>query len=123
MRETKLKYASIAVVGAIIVAVAASALVRVYIRGHDDSKAKRPGAKLFREKGCVQCHYADRRESIVGPGLADILQRDKLPSSGRDATRENIRRQLNDPIDRMPSYEDRLTQREMRLLLDYLQEL
>jgi mono/diheme cytochrome c family protein len=120
MRETKLKYTSIAVVAVVVVAVAASALVRLYVGGQEPAKEQSPGAKLFREKGCVQCHLTDKREPLAGPGLKDILQREKLPSSGRAATRENVRRQLNNPIDRMPSYKDRLSEGEMRLLLDYL---
>jgi len=81
------------------------------------------GARLFREKGCVQCHHPDRRAEKTGPGLLGLLSRETLPASGRPATRENVRRQLLDPLSGMPSCEGRLTGEEIESLLRYLESL
>lgn len=122
MRRTRLTYTTGAMVLAILIVVAATSLMRIRDRP-DRTQNEAEGAALFQEQGCAQCHYADRTEQRIGPGLEGLLRREELPASGEPATRENVRRQLLDPHDRMPSYEDRLTENEMRLLLDYLETL
>jgi mono/diheme cytochrome c family protein len=122
MRRTLLTYTTGAVVLAILIVVAASAFMRMRDR-LDRVAHETEGAALFQEKGCIQCHDPDRTTQRIGPGLEGLLRREELPASGEPATRENVRKQLLDPHDRMPSYEDRLTENEMRLLLDYLETL
>lgn len=60
------------------------------------------GHELFQSKGCVQCHYTDSRKTKVGPGLKGLSPRDRLPVSGREVTKENVRRQLKTPYGDMP---------------------
>jgi len=79
------------------------------------------GAALFEQKGCVGCHFTDSTARKVGPGLQGLFQREKLPASGKPVTDENIRGQLHDPFQRMPSFD--LTEEEMRGLLAYLKTL
>ena len=68
---------------------------------------------------CAGCHHADREETIVGPGLRGILKREKLPSSGRPATAENVRAQILSPYLTMPSFKD-LSPQDLADLLAYL---
>ena len=94
----------------------------------DDGDAKgddgvAAGQALFQSEGCGQCHYSDRTENKIGPGLKGLLDRETLSLSGWPATRENVRRQIVDPYDSMPSYEDRLDEAQMGRLLDYLATL
>jgi cytochrome c len=122
MRRTRLTYTTGAVVLVILIVVAASAFMRIRERpGRIPREAE--GAALFEEQGCMHCHYPDRTEQRIGPGLEGLFRREQLLSTGEPATRENVRRQLLDPRGRMPSYEGRLTEDEMRLLLDYLETL
>lgn len=79
------------------------------------------GKNLFDEK-CRFCHVTNSTETIVGPGLKGILKKDKLPVSGRPATPENIIRQFNKPVNRMPSFEY-LTDSEVSDILAYLNTL
>ena len=79
------------------------------------------GAVIFNGK-CSSCHYADKEENKNGPGLKNILKMEKLPSSGRPANIENIRRQLFTPFLAMPSFKS-LSERELADLLVYLKTL
>lgn len=76
------------------------------------------GAALFADK-CSFCHYADSEEAKIGPGLKNILKREKLPYSGRPANPDNIKKQLKTPIFSMPSFAA-LSEQEIADLLAYL---
>jgi cytochrome c2 len=79
------------------------------------------GAVLFKSK-CSSCHYADKEENKQGPGLKNILKREKLPSSGRPANVENIKKQLKRPFLVMPSFTS-LSEQEIADLIAYLKNL
>jgi mono/diheme cytochrome c family protein len=133
MRSVKLNRTSLAVAAVVVALVAAGAWLRVRGGGEEPAppaegqteaqKQAARGETLFAEKGCANCHDADASETGIGPGLKDVLDAETLPSSGRPATRENIRRQFNEPYDSMPSYEDRLSEEETEQLLAYMETL
>lgn len=79
------------------------------------------GAALFKSL-CSSCHHADKEERKLGPGLKNILKKEKLPSSGKPVNIENIRRQLRTPFLTMPSFKS-LSDRELADLLAYLEIL
>jgi mono/diheme cytochrome c family protein len=79
------------------------------------------GKRLFEDK-CSACHDPYHRETIVGPGLRDLLKRSSLPVSGRPATPENVRRQLREPFEKMPSFAY-LSDEEVADLLAFLDTL
>ncbi len=93
-----------------------SALSSPVLEGETDK-----GAALFKSK-CATCHYADREESKHGPGLKNLLKRDRLPASQRPATVENILLQLEKPFRVMPSFSS-LSEQETADLLSYLKIL
>ena len=76
------------------------------------------GATLYAGK-CASCHYADSEEPLFGPGLANLLNNDCLPTSGRPATLENVKSQLLKPYRSMPAFAT-LTEQDMGDLLAYL---
>jgi mono/diheme cytochrome c family protein len=76
------------------------------------------GATLFDSK-CSFCHYADRTDTKLGPGL----KRETLPVSGRPATPENIERQLLTPYQNMPAVGKSLSSQEIKDLVAYLKTL
>ncbi len=77
------------------------------------------GRALFL-RNCAGCH---------GPGasgtrqLAGLFEMERLASSGRPVTRENVSAQLLDPVGAMPSFRGRLSEAEISALLDYLETL
>jgi cytochrome c2 len=79
------------------------------------------GSSFF-NANCLSCHYPDRYDNKLGPGLKDLLKREKLPHSGRRANAENIRQQLIRPILTMPSFAN-LTDQEKADLIAYLKTL
>jgi mono/diheme cytochrome c family protein len=76
------------------------------------------GRALFESK-CGFCHYADRADSKLGPGLKGVLAGEKLPASGRPATPANVKNQLLTPYRSMPSF-DALSEQEIEDLIAYL---
>jgi cytochrome c553 len=80
------------------------------------------GAALF-IKHCSSCHYAESEEKRLGPGLKGLLQKDKLPHSGRPSTIENIKQQLLRPFLSMPSFANKLSEQDLADLLAYLKTL
>jgi hypothetical protein len=76
------------------------------------------GEAIYREK-CILCHDPNSLEPIAGRGHQDILQRERLPVSGRPATPENIARQLRDPYKKMPPFPD-LTREQVEDIIAYL---
>jgi len=79
------------------------------------------GASLFKDK-CSGCHFSDKEEKKIGPGLKKILKKAKLPSSGRPANFENILKQLKSPILSMPAFPS-LSAQELTGLKVYLKSL
>ena len=79
------------------------------------------GSDLF-ARNCASCHYSDREDKKLGPGLKGLFQNDRLPLSGRAATEENVRRQMISPFRSMPSFGS-LTPQEVADLIAYLKTL
>jgi uncharacterized membrane protein len=79
------------------------------------------GASLFNQN-CSACHYSDRAETKVGPGLEGILKGGRLLVSGRPATVESVRDQLITPYKAMPSFAH-LSEEELAALIAFLKSL
>jgi mono/diheme cytochrome c family protein len=84
-------------------------------------KLVRKGAEYF-AKNCLDCHYVDRTQSKIGPGLKGLFERKTLPASGRPVTEENILEQLKNPVNVMPAYPD-LTEEAFLALMAYLKNI
>ncbi len=81
------------------------------------------GKELFETAGCSQCHFTDSVKTKIGPGLKGLFGGTKLPVSHRPVSEENVRRQLNDPYENMPSFAERLTSDERAQVISYLKTL
>lgn len=79
------------------------------------------GAAFF-VQNCAMCHYIDRTDTRIGPGLKDLFQQGKLPISGKPVTEDSIKSQLKTPVDRMPAFAD-ITEEELGALIEYLKTL
>ncbi len=128
MRETLLKRTSILIAGLLLACAAGLGIVRNTLTAPQGPEARlsekaAQGAELFRDKGCSGCHNIASTRSKIGPGLKDLFDREQLPASGRPVTEENIRLQLIDPYENMPSFADRLTRRDRTRIISYLKTL
>jgi mono/diheme cytochrome c family protein len=79
------------------------------------------GALIF-ESHCAACHFSEKFDRKIGPGLKGILKKEKLPESGRPANPENILKQLKTPYLAMPAF-PLLTGQDAADLLAYLKTL
>jgi len=79
------------------------------------------GRKLF-ASNCAGCHYPDRKDRKVGPGLAGLFKSPKLPDSGLPVSEENLRDRIVNGGDKMPPFKH-LKEDEVKALIDYLKEL
>jgi uncharacterized membrane protein/cytochrome c5 len=86
-----------------------------------NASAALTGEKLF-SANCSACHFPDRKEQRVGPGLLGLFQNPKLPHSGLPSTEENVRWKINNGGDKMPPFKY-LTEEELKALVDYLKTL
>jgi mono/diheme cytochrome c family protein len=79
------------------------------------------GSVVFQEN-CADCHYHDKTETKIGPGLIGLFKRDKLPVSGKPVTEADVINQLKTPVDAMPPFPE-LTDEEIQALVSYLKSL
>jgi mono/diheme cytochrome c family protein len=83
--------------------------------------AEQRGQAVFAAQ-CAQCHYADRRSALHGPGLRGIFRRPYLPS-GAPANDDRVRATIEHGRNMMPPFGDSLNDQQMRDLLAYLHTL
>ena len=79
------------------------------------------GARAF-EQYCSACHLSDSTAGKVGPGLKGIFKVDKFPVSGWPVSEENLRKQLQEPFDKMPPF-NHLKKEELDAIIEYLKTL
>lgn len=78
------------------------------------------GKEVFDQ--CSVCHNADSTETKIGPGLKGLFKHDKL-ANGKPVTEANVRAQINDGGNGMPSYKDILSDQEKDNVIAYLKTL
>ena len=122
MRRTSLKHATTGVVITVVFAVVFLGVLRARVI-HSAGKPDQQGAALFADKGCAHCHYTDKKDTKIGPGLEGLFARERLPVSDRPVNEQNVRRQLETPYKEMPSFAGRLTEQETESLIAYLKSL
>ena len=86
-----------------------------------DDNLVRQGAVVF-SASCSACHFADKIENKLGPGLKGISQQEKLPTSGWPTTEANMRKQLKTPYKNMPPFAN-LSEEKVNALIAYLKTL
>jgi cytochrome c5 len=86
-----------------------------------NAKSAVSGEKLF-AANCSACHFADRQDVKVGPGLLGLFKSPKLPQSGQPATEEKVRQVIINGGDKMPPFKHLKTD-ELKAIVDYLKTL
>ncbi len=71
---------------------------------------------------CAACHYANKEQSLHGPGLQGMFKKPYLPS-GTPANDDRVRAVIVHGRGMMPAFGDRLDDRQMQDLLAYLHTL
>jgi mono/diheme cytochrome c family protein len=86
-----------------------------------NARAPLAGPVLYKAN-CSVCHYHDRKDKKVGPGLAGLFKSPKLPDSGLPVTEENVRSRIVNGGDKMPTFKH-LKEDELQIIIDYLKGL
>ena len=79
------------------------------------------GAAIFKEN-CSVCHYADKTERRVGPGLKGLFKTKKLVN-GKPVTDANVRSLIENGTGKMMAFKERLDKTQLDDLLAYLHTL
>ena len=98
----------------VVLSVALVGIPAFAAKGDGDAAA---GKELFGTK-CGICHNADSKEKKIGPGLQGVKD-GKLPS-GKDATYENLLKNLNEGGGGMPAFDKLITSEEKDNVIAYV---
>ena len=86
-----------------------------------NAKVDKMGQDLFMAN-CSACHYPNKKDTKVGPGLLRLLKNPKLPDSGLPANEKNVRQQIINGSERMPPFKH-LKDDQLSAMIDYLKTL
>lgn len=79
------------------------------------------GETLFMAN-CSGCHYPDRKDTKVGPGLLGLFKNPKLPATGKPVTEENVRQRIINGGEKMPPFRH-LKEDDIQAIVGYLKTL
>lgn len=82
-----------------------------------------PEGQAVFQKNCNMCHFPDKTDKKIGPGLKDLFKNKELPQSHKETTETNVREQIEKGSKAMPAFAKKLTLVEMENLLAYLKTL
>jgi mono/diheme cytochrome c family protein len=91
------------------------------------SGAAAAGQRVFKQN-CNMCHYTDKSDTKMGPGLKDLFKNKELPESHRPVTEDNVREQIQKGSPKakpmpMPGFQDKLSPDDINNLIEYLKTL
>lgn len=78
--------------------------------------------KFIFNDNCSPCHYDDRKDKKVGPGLSGLFKNPKLPASGRPTSERTVLEQIIKGGRAMPSF-SYLNEEERKAIIEYLKSL
>lgn len=78
------------------------------------------GLFIYREN-CIVCHEIDEAETRkLGPSLFRFFQNEKTPKTGIEPSEQYFRVKVQVGGDIMPAFQNKLTAREMNLLVEFV---
>ena len=80
------------------------------------------GQQTFK-KNCNLCHFPDKTDKKMGPGLKGLFSLKELPQSHKPATEEVIREQIEKGSKTMPGFAKKLSPEQLDNLMAYLKTL
>jgi hypothetical protein len=86
-----------------------------------NTKDAKAGKGLFMAN-CAACHFHDRKDTKVGPGLVGLFKNPKLPKSGRPTNDQTVRDTIMNGREKMPPFKH-LKEEEINAIIGYLKSL
>lgn len=88
-----------------------------------ESKSSSPDGEAIYKKNCNMCHFPDKADKKLGPGLKDLLKNKELPLSHKPATEASVREQIEKGSKAMPAFGKKLSAADLDALMAYLKTL
>jgi len=82
---------------------------------------KEKGEEIYRAN-CAVCHYADKTDKRIGPGLAGLFKREKM-ENGKPINDANVREIIMEGYEKMIPFKDKLDDKQLADLIAYLHTL
>ena len=98
------------------------ALPLAHLSGNAEKQALSDGRALYK-KHCAMCHFPDKADKKMGPGMKDLFKNKELPSSKQPATPEIVREKIAKGGKGMPAFAKKLSAEECDALMEYLETL
>jgi len=87
-----------------------------------DNKKVADGEAVYK-KNCNMCHFPDKADKKLGPGLKDLFKNKELPQSHKPVTEATVREQIEKGSKAMPGFGKKLSAEEIDSLMAYLKTL
>jgi mono/diheme cytochrome c family protein len=88
-----------------------------------DSKGASADGETIYKKNCNMCHFPDKADKKLGPGLKDLFKNKELPQSHKPVTEAIVREQIEKGSKAMPAFGKKLSAADMDALITYLKTL
>jgi mono/diheme cytochrome c family protein len=90
--------------------------------GHTAAGSAARGKQVFEQK-CAMCHFADKAEKKIGPGLKGISKRGTFTVNGNKVTTEALKTWIENGDSQMPGMKDTLDEAQIRDVVAYVKTL
>ena len=90
---------------------------------HKGSSGSATRGKEVFEKKCAMCHYADKEEKKIGPGLKGLAKRGTFTVNGNKVTTESLTTWIENGDSLMPGMKDSLEPAQIKDVVAYAKTL
>ncbi len=90
--------------------------------GHGSAGSAARGKEVF-EKKCAMCHFADKEEKKIGPGLKGLSKRGTFTVNGNKVTTEALTTWIENGDSMMPGMKDTLEPAQIKDVVAYVKTL
>jgi cytochrome c len=84
---------------------------------------KAAAGEVVYKNNCNMCHFPDKTDKKLGPGLKGLFKNKELPDSHKPVTEAAVREQIEKGSKAMPGFGKRLSGEEINNLIEYLKTL
>lgn len=89
---------------------------------HSAAGSATRGKEIFEQK-CAICHFADKEDKKIGPGLKGISKRGTFTVNGNKVTSESLKTWIENGDSLMPGMKDSLDSAQIRDVVAYVKTL
>ena len=114
--------ATLAVAGALLAQDQPEKTVPKKTASHGAAGSAARGKEVF-EKKCTMCHFADKEEKKIGPGLKGISKRGTFTVNGNKVTTEALTTWIENGDSLMPGMKDTLEPGQIKDVVAYVKTL